>query len=172
MKNNNVVLIGFMGCGKTSIGKNLANTLELNFIDVDQYIENKMDRTIPEIFSKKGEQYFREVEKKAIETISEESGYIIATGGGAILNFENINNLKKNGTIIYLKAEIDHIYNNIKGDDNRPLLQTDNPYDTIKVLLTERENMYEKAADIIIDVTNRTIVDIVNCISNNLKEEL
>lgn len=162
----NIVLIGFMGSGKTTIGKDLAILKNCCFYDSDHELEKKLKTTIPEIFTSKGEAFFREEEVKVIEELSRINGCVIATGGGAILDKRNIEALRANGTLIYLKANYEHVYQNIQGKNDRPLLNTKDPLKTLKKLMKSRENIYEEACDYKVDVSNRSIPEIIN----NIKE--
>lgn len=166
----NIILIGFMGCGKTSIGNILACELGYSFIDSDEKIEEISQKSINQIFQIYGETYFRQLESSVIKNISKIDNQVIATGGGIIKSQINIYELKKNGLIIYLKASPEHIYNNLKEDNSRPLLQVDNKIETIKVLLNEREVFYEKYADIMVDVSNKDIETISQIIFNTIKD--
>ena len=142
----NIVLTGLMGCGKTTVGKVLKKILkDYTFIDIDDVIVDIEGMSIPEIFEKKGETYFREVEQNIIGELSEEEDLIIALGGGAFESGVNRKNLSENGMIFYLKASVDTLYNNVKGDTNRPLLNCDNPRGKLEELLKKREPNYMKA---------------------------
>lgn len=164
----NIVLIGFMGCGKSTIGKKLSKKLDYNFIDMDKHIEAAENMTIQEIFNKKGEAYFRKLEKNLIKNISEKKGgYVIATGGGVIKDYENINFLKKNGVLVYLKASPENIYRNIRYDNSRPLLNGGNKIEKIKKLMAERSGTYEKYAQITINMGGT-----VEMITNGIIKEL
>ncbi|MDK2918452.1 MAG: shikimate kinase [Candidatus Petromonas sp.] len=150
----NIVLIGFMGTGKTTVGKKVAEKISLSFIDSDEEIVKKSGMSINEIFNRFGEEYFRKIEGEVIEELSNLEGYVISTGGGIVKNQENILNLKGKGAIIYLNGSAKKIEENIKKDaDNRPLLKTDNVLNKIISLLEERKDLYRKAMDfeIIID---------------------
>ncbi|WP_066622101.1 chorismate mutase [Clostridium magnum] len=135
---NNIVLIGMPGCGKTTIGKIIAEKLNRKFIDIDEYIEKTNNATIPEIF-KNGEKHFRMLESKAVEELSKETNAILATGGGVIKNQENIEKLAKNGLIIFVDRPVDQIVSDVE-IQKRPLLK-----DGIKVvyqLFNERYDLY------------------------------
>ena len=152
MNNKNIVLIGFMGCGKTTIGKELAKNINFNFVDTDCLIENKENLYIEQIFNIFGEQYFRKLEKQVYIGVSNLKSSVISTGGGCVKDKENIYHLKKSGTIIYLKATPDQIYENIKHNDTRPLLKGKDKLNAIYSLLDEREHLYNKYADIVFDI--------------------
>lgn len=161
MKMSNLVLIGFMGTGKTTIGRKAARRLGMQFIDTDHEIERVTDMTVNDLFKKHGEIRFRSEEKAAVKRITRNDHQVIATGGGVVLNQENIETLRKNGIIICLSATDDVIYDRVKGKKNRPLLQTENPLETIKNMLAERKPLYEKA-DGVVETTGREVEDVVN----------
>ncbi|MCI8342760.1 MAG: shikimate kinase [Firmicutes bacterium] len=156
MKKTNIVLIGFMGCGKTSVGKKVGHKTGYKFIDTDVYIENSEKMAVSEIFAQKGETHFRRLEKELCLSLSEKSGHVIATGGGIIKSAENAENLKKNGIIVYLKASPHHINKNLFKDNSRPLLSGGNKKEKIKILMFERQLLYESTADITISVSNKS----------------
>jgi len=160
----NIVLIGFMGSGKTTVGRNLANELDFKFIDTDHLIESNTNMTISDIFKTYGEDYFRNLEKDVIKSISELRGYVISTGGGIVKYHKNILVLRKNGILFYLKASPDKIYNNIlKDSDNRPLLKG-SKYEKltkIRILLQQREGLYNSASDYTINTDLKDIREIV-----------
>lgn len=158
----NIVLIGFMGCGKTTIGEKLAYKLNYNFVDSDKQLQKEAGTNINDIFKLYGENYFRQLENSIISSIAKLKKQVIATGGGIIKNENNIRLLKKSGIILYLKASPEHIYNNIKNDTSRPLLQCEDKFGKIKELLNERENLYQIYCDIIIEVSNHSIDNIIN----------
>lgn len=165
----NIVLIGFMGCGKTTLGKKLSMKLKYSFIDTDRYIERKEGITVAQIFEEKGEAYFRGLEKNTVELLSKEYGNIIATGGGIIKNPENMRMLKQRGIIVYLKATPEHIFRNIGNDDTRPLLQGGDKLEKIRSLMEERRELYEKYADVTVSVSLGNVNHITERIARELK---
>ncbi len=167
----NIVLIGFMGTGKTVVGKALAEKLGLQFIDTDDLIEEEVKMAISEIFSKYGEEYFREIEKKVVEKISKLKNLVIATGGGMVVRPENIKNLKKNGVIICLTAEPEVILSRIKEETHRPLLRAGDPLKKIEELLAQREKGYRQAS-IIIDASNLSTEEIVSKILEKIRSSI
>lgn len=169
MTEKNIILIGFMGCGKTSIGKEIADRIQRSFIDIDYEIQCRTKMSINDIFEKYGEQYFRKIERNFCKIIAASSSNIISTGGGIIKDFSNISNLKINGALIYLKSTPEKIYKNIRYDDSRPLLNVDNKMCIIKKLLYERAPIYEKYADLIIDISSFKIEESAEYIINILK---
>jgi shikimate kinase len=146
----NIVLVGFMGSGKSLTSNNLAGALDRKVFSTDKLIEQREGRTITEIFRDSGEVYFRKIEKEVVKEVSGQTGIIIDCGGGAVLDSENLADLKKNGLVIYLSAPPERIYNNIKSQKHRPLLNVEDPKSKIGELLEARKSYYEKA-DIIID---------------------
>ncbi|MCQ2790224.1 MAG: shikimate kinase [bacterium] len=166
----NIVLTGMPGAGKTSVAKELSKHFaNFNVCETDLMIENLEKRTITEIFTQDGEEYFRKVEKDLIEKISKNNKQICSLGGGSFINEENITNLQKNSIIFYLKTDINTIYERIKNETQRPLLKTTNPKNTLNDLLTKREKQYNKA-DVIIDTTNKTLEEIAQEIIKEYKK--
>lgn len=142
----NVILTGMMGSGKTTVGKELATVLNYDFIDLDEVIENKYGK-ITDIFSQKGEKYFREIETQELKKFENQSNFVLSTGGGVILKDENIKILKDLGQVFYLSAKSETIYNRIKNQKHRPLLNTQNPKNTIEEILSKRLEKYEKSGE-------------------------
>ena len=163
----NIVLVGFMGTGKTAVGKELAERLKMKFVDIDDIIEEQQGMEITDIFAKKGEPYFRSVEKGVIKEVSKKTGLIIAAGGGAVIDEENVKNLKSGGIMICLTASPDKILERTKGYVHRPLLNVPDPKRRITELLEKRAQFYARA-DCQIDTTNLTIEEILQKISEML----
>ena len=159
----NIILTGFMGCGKTTVGIRLSYRLRRAMEDTDKLIEKEEGRTISEIFRTDGESFFRELETECLKKlIRTAKNMIISVGGGLPVREENRVLLKKLGTVIYLRASAETIYERTKHDTSRPLLQGDDPQGKIRTLLAAREKIYEDAADIVIDVDKKdfdTILD-------------
>ncbi|NLP46588.1 MAG: shikimate kinase [Epulopiscium sp.] len=168
MKKSNIALIGFMGCGKTTIGKNLAILLTYPFIDSDKEIEKQEGKSISAIFAHAGESYFRKVEKRIIEKIAKGQHQVIATGGGIIKSKDNICILQSTSILVYLRGSPEQIYKNIKDDKTRPLLQGKNKQQIINEMLEEREHLYKEAADLVISINNRSIKEIVDDIYDQI----
>lgn len=160
---DNLVLIGFMGSGKTTIGKEYAKRNQMNFLDTDAYIEKKAGKKISEIFKEDGEEYFRQLETSVLEELKNELNHtVVSTGGGMPLRRQNANRLKEIGKVCYLSAANQVIFERIKDNKNRPLLQCDNPYEKICKLMSERKPIYEKAADYCIDTNSNDINEVCN----------
>lgn len=152
----NIVLIGFMGAGKSAVGKLLSEKNKIPFIDTDKLIEKKESKSINDMFKEQGEPYFRKIEKEVIEEISIKEDTIISVGGGAVLDDDNVSNLKKNGLIVYLKAPFDILYDRIKESTSRPLLAVQKPEEEMQALLEARQMAYESVADFTVDVSKGT----------------
>ena len=134
-----------MGTGKTVCAKELSKRLNLKYVSTDELIEKKENTPISDIFAKKGEAYFRKLEKDAIKEASSFDGVVIDAGGGAVLYQENIDNLKKNGIVICLWADPEAIDKRTKGFSHRPILNVKKPLEKIKELLAVRKDFYERA---------------------------
>lgn len=161
----NIILIGFMGSGKTVIAKELSLRLKYHYLDIDHVIEKKFKCTIPDIFKIKGEAFFREAETQELSELKNKSKNIISTGGGIILKHENRQLLKSIGFIVWLKASPEVIYQRLKHNKTRPLLKTADKLTEIQNLLSARMPFYQSLADLEIDTTDKTISEIVNLIA-------
>lgn len=158
----NIVLIGFMGCGKTEVGKKLAAKLAMKYIDADETIEKTAGRSITDIFKQHGENVFRDLETKAIKCVAVLDHYIIATGGGAVLRPENVHELRSNGKLVYLAASPEAILRRLGEAKTRPILaQESNKLKKIKELLVHRVPFY-KECDFKVDTTFLTIDQVVD----------
>ncbi|MBI2486602.1 MAG: shikimate kinase [Deltaproteobacteria bacterium] len=163
----NIFLIGFMGAGKTSVARMLAKKLQLSFCDLDETIEKELGMKIPEIFSTYGEDFFRDAESKVLRSVAQRERQVIATGGGVVLREENWEVMEKKGVTIYLKAPAVVLYNRVKDNTSRPLLQVENPFDKVKELLSKRMSLYEKA-DLIVDTEHISPQEVVREIRKKL----
>jgi len=155
----NIVLVGFMGGGKTSVGKSIRDTLKMRLVNTDDLIEKKEGMSIAGIFAKKGESYFRKLEREIVKEISKSENSIIDTGGGVVINEDNVKDLKKNGLIFCLNATPEEILRRTKRYVHRPLLNVDDPLTEIKELLNKRKEYY-KRADYQIDTNGKSIEEI------------
>ncbi len=151
----NIVLTGFMGTGKTEVGRELAHLRGLKLIDIDTQIEKSEKMTINEIFRQFGEERFRDIETEMIEKVSREENVIISTGGGAVLRQRNMDALKRTGVVICLTAAPATILLRTSSTDERPLLQVENPLAKITELLHSRKPFYERA-DFMVDTEGKT----------------
>jgi len=141
----NIVLVGFMGTGKTAAAKLIASDLELEYVSIDALIAGKEKTDIKSIFSDKGEPYFRDLEKSIVKEISNKNGQVIDTGGGIVIDPENVIMLKKNGIVICLWASPGVVHKRTKHSEARPLLNVSDPEMRIKELLDSRREYYERA---------------------------
>ena len=178
---NNIIFIGYMGCGKSTVGCKMAEMLSMPFLDTDQWIEEKEGITISEMFAIKGEAYFRDLETECLKELLQKDGLlvpeettgpvedcigkrgqVISVGGGLPVREENQKLLKQLGKVIYLKAKPDTIYERLKGDTTRPLLQTEDPLQKIKDMLAVRDQKYLAAAHWVIEVDEKSIMEIIH----------
>lgn len=157
MKERNIVLIGFMGSGKSSVSKRLGELLKRAVFSTDSIIEEREKRPIAEIFAKSGESHFRKCERELVKELYGKTGVIIDCGGGIILDKDNVKDLKKNGIFFYLSGTPEFLFDKVKHQKHRPLLQVEDPLAKIKAMLKERGPLYEAAKDYTIVSTDRTI---------------
>lgn len=166
----NVILIGFMGCGKSSVALKLSYRMKQSMTDTDKWIEKKQGRTIKEIFAQDGEEAFREMETECLKSLKETArNQIISVGGGMPVKEENRSLMKEIGKVVYLRAKPETIYERVKEDKERPLLQCENPLERIQSLLEERKGAYEEAADLIVDVDDKNFAQILFEIERGLR---
>ena len=152
----NVILIGFMGCGKTTVGQLLARQLGFQFIDTDQLIIKKARRSIPVIFEEEGEAGFRLIESAVLDDLAAVEHAVIATGGGIITHPDNIRKLQSLGLVIWLNPPESVLFQRIMRNHDRPLVRTPNPRETVHELLALRRPLYTSAADLDVDVSDVT----------------
>ena len=164
----NIILTGFMGVGKTSVGTQLAKDLGFTFVDVDKLIEADQNLTITSIFSKFGEPHFREVEARIIGRVLTGEGQVVSTGGGAVIQDRNRKAFKKGGFVVCLTASPEVIYERIKHETHRPLLQTSDPKAKIKELLDSRAQFYAQA-DVCIDTSEQSVDDVIHAIKERIR---
>ena len=165
----NIVIVGFMGTGKTVSTIALSKQLGLRYVSIDKLIEKKENRPIADIFAKNGEEYFRKIESETVKEVSEEQGIAIDAGGGAVIKEENVKNLKKNGVIICLTARPDVILKRTKNQKHRPLLNVHDPKNKIEELLAARSQYY-KAADFTIDTSDLSVNEVAEEIKKIMHE--
>ncbi len=167
---DNVVLIGYMGSGKTTFGKAFAKQENMEFLDADEYIVKRAGKSIPEIFAEDGEEAFRSLETEVLVEFRDKLfNTVLATGGGMPLRKENARLLKEIGRVGYLTATSKEIYDRVKGDTNRPLLQGENPYEKICEMMKQRKPLYERACDVVIDTNSNDLEAIVMDMKKQLK---
>lgn len=155
----NIILSGFMGCGKTTIGRRLASAMHMKFVDMDLYIEKKMGMTVSEIFAQHGEAYFRALETETVKELAKEKHYVVATGGGTLMQPVNVEEFHRGGGEIYfLEVPLKALQERLKNDTRRPLLQTPDRNAVIERLLTERTPKYLASADMVVEAGAPTVV--------------
>ena len=173
MNHRNIILIGPMGSGKSTIGSIIAKRLNREFKDSDHYIEERTGVDIARIFDVEGEQGFRDRETNALSDLLKSSNRVIATGGGSILRQENQKMLKRDGYIIFLDTSVNQQMQRLARDKKRPLLQTENPRQKLESLFEERRPIYLKLADLSIETdrrfARRLATDIIKRLPDNLK---
>ena len=155
----NIYLVGFMGTGKTAVGLELAKKKKWPFVDLDELIELKEKRSIADIFSKKGETYFRKLERQALKEVAKEKEFVVSCGGGIVTNEDNIKTMKESGKIICLSASPEIILERVKGHTHRPLMNVTQPKKQIEQLLKLRAPFYAKA-DKVIDTSHLSVEEV------------
>jgi len=165
----NIFLVGPMGAGKTTIGRQLARLLKRNFLDSDREIEQRTGVNIPLIFELEGEVGFRARERTVIDELTQLPDTVLATGGGAILDLENRTHLAERGTVVYLETSVAQQLARTGRDRNRPLLQTEDPKRRLEELLAIRDPLYREIADITILTDGRSAIDVVNQIMRQIR---
>ena len=158
---SNIVLIGFMGTGKTSVGQRISEKLQMPMVDTDTIVETDNQMIIGEIFDRYGEDYFRNLENAAVHKASKYTNHIISTGGGVVLRIENLNLLRENGLLFCLRATPEEIFKRIKDESHRPLLIDSNPPNKIRRLLQKRQAQYQRIEHQI-ETTDLSIEEVTN----------
>ncbi len=167
---DNIILIGFMGCGKSSVGIRLSYQLRRTMIDTDKWIEQRQKKTISQIFQESGEEAFRQMETECLkELIRTADRQIISVGGGLPMREENHELLKELGRVFYLKVTPETVYERVKNDTTRPLLQVEDPMERIRTLMEKRAPVYEACADVILEASDMTLEEIAEKIERNGK---
>lgn len=163
--NPSIFLIGPMGAGKTTIGRQLARKLGMSFLDSDHVIEERTGADIALIFEKEGEDGFRKREQAVIAELSQEGNLVLATGGGAVLSAENRSALAQGGFVVYLHSDLNSLVERTSKDRSRPLLQsTQDPRSVLSSILQQREPLYRDTADFIVDTSNTSIRNVIQAI--------
>jgi shikimate kinase len=168
MQVQNIFLIGPMGAGKTTVGRQLADYFRKEFIDSDQEIQRRTGVDIPTIFEFEGESGFRQREQEVIEELTKQDEVVVATGGGAVINEANRKALSSRGVVIYLHCTVQQQFDRTHRDKNRPLLQTENPKEKLKSLMDERDPLYRQTADLLISTEGRNTQAVVQDIRKQL----
>lgn len=166
----NIIFVGPMGAGKTTIGRQTAKSLKRSFFDSDKEIEKRTGAPIPLIFELEQEEGFRNRESAMIEELLDRENIVLATGGGAVLRKENRQRLKDKGYVIYLCAPVDQLLQRTARDTNRPLLQTADPQKTIEDLLAIRDPLYRDVADVVFETNGFSVKQVVNKLLKIIKK--
>lgn len=169
-KLDNIFLVGLMGAGKTTVGRQLARQLGKRFVDSDHEIEMRTGVRIPVIFEIEGEAGFRKREEAIIDDLTMQSGIVLGTGGGAVLSSANRAHLTSRGMVIYLRGIPEQLYERTRHDKNRPLLQTDNPLAKLKTLFAERDPLYREVADIVVDTGRQSVASLTRQLKDKLDQ--
>lgn len=165
----NIVLIGFMGTGKTTISEYLKEAYGMDIIDMDQEIVDREKMSIPEIFAIHGEEYFRNLETNLLIELQQKKNTVISCGGGAALRERNVDEMKKNGRVVLLTASPEIIFERVKDSDDRPVLRGRKNVAGIAELMEQRRAKYEAAADLIISTDHKTVPAICEEMIKSLK---
>ena len=170
----NIILIGYRCSGKTVVGKTLARELGRAFLDTDTLIEENAGRSIEAMISTKGWEYFRETEKRVAEEVSRRDNLVIATGGGIVMDEQNVKNLKQNGWVVWLKGKPEVLKERMAEEQGagrmRPSLTGADPLEEIEEVLSARRPFYERAGDLVVDTSNLSIRDVAALIIKNLQK--
>jgi shikimate kinase len=169
-RGQSIVLIGFMGAGKSSTGKALARKTGLSRFDTDEMVSTRFGLSVTEIFARFGEQTFRDAETEALEQLSEATPAIIVTGGGIVLRPENVKMLRELGRVVSLEADEKTLFRRISRRPTRPLLQTENPRATLEELLRVRDPLYRAAADVRLDTSRLTHDEVADAILKGIEK--
>jgi shikimate kinase len=172
MRLTNIFLVGPMGAGKSTVGRQLAEALSLEFKDSDQEIQRRTGVDIPTIFEFEGEEGFRNRERQVIDELSGADGVVLATGGGSILSPDNRRDLAARGVVIYLQCSPEQQYARTSRDRNRPLLHTEDPLERLRGLMAERDPLYRQVADIVVSTERRGTASVVKEIRRRLESDL
>lgn len=170
---NNIVLCGFMGCGKSTVGRNIARKTGKKFLDMDSYIEKKAEMTVSEIFDKYGESGFRDMEHEACVELSQMQDLVIASGGGAFTFERNVQAFKGRDKIVLLDVPLDIIKYRLRNDKSRPLLQKPDRDKVMQELYEKRLPLYKNAADLIVSGKNtpvKTAFAVINAVNGAAKK--
>lgn len=169
MKGDNLILIGFMGSGKTSVGLRLSYRLRRPVEDTDKLIERREGRPVSDIFAQKGEAYFRKQETALLEELADRKyKCIYSVGGGTPVEPANRELLRRLGTVVYLRARAETVYERLKGDTTRPLLMCGDPLGRIRELMDERSGAYESCADIVLDVDRLEMEQVLDLVETQI----
>ncbi len=162
MGRSNIFLVGMMGAGKTTLGKALAQRMGHEFLDTDRVLVERTGVPVATIFEFEGEEGFRKRESAVLAEIAQREDCVIATGGGIIIAEENRRAMRESGTVVYLRARLENLWERTRHDTTRPLLATDDPRGTLEALLAQREPLYRDAAHVVVDIGAQSSSTLVN----------
>jgi len=165
----NIILCGFMATGKSSVGKRLAAMVSYDFLDMDAVIEAETGMSIPQIFSSRGEPAFRALESRLVERVAEQARYVVATGGGTIVDPQNLEKLKRSGVVITLTADVRTILLRVGSGEDRPMLKDGDRIERVRMLMEQRAQAYAQA-DIVLDTSSVSIDEVAQRIMDRLPE--
>lgn len=166
----NIVLIGFMGAGKTTVSDYLSTMFDMDIIEMDQEITDREEMSIPDIFATYGEEYFRDLETNLLVELQDRKNVIISCGGGTALRENNVAEMRKNGRVVLLTASPETIYERVKDSDDRPVLKGRKNVDGIAELMEQRREKYEAAADIVVQTDHKTVLQVCEELVQRLSE--
>ena len=166
----NIVLIGFMGAGKTTVSDYLSTMFDMDIIEMDQEITDREEMSIPDIFATYGEEYFRDLETSLLVELQDRKNVIISCGGGTALRENIVAEMKKNGRVVLLTASPETIYERVKDSDDRPVLKGRKNVDGIAELMEQRREKYEAAADIVVQTDHKTVLQVCEELVRRLSE--
>ena len=166
----NIVLIGFMGAGKTTVSDYLSTMFDMDIIEMDQEITDREEMSIPDIFATYGEEYFRDLETSLLVELQDRKNVIISCGGGTALRENNVAEMKKNGRVVLSTASPETIYERVKDSDDRPVLKGRKNVDGIAELMEQRREKYEAAADIVVQTDHKTVLQVCEELVQRLSE--
>ena len=169
-KTDNIFLIGFMGCGKSTVASKLNQMYGMHVVEMDQEISNRQKMSIPDIFEQYGEEYFRDLESALVKEITTSSEQVVSCGGGVVLRENNVIEMKKNGHIVLLTAKPENVLKRVEKNDDRPILKGRKTVKDIAELMGARREKYEEAADIIVATDDKSIEEISKEILERIKE--
>lgn len=166
----NIFLVGMMGAGKTTLGRALAQRLQLEFVDTDRLLVERTGVPVATIFEFEGEDGFRRRECALLAEVAEREGVVVATGGGAVLAEENRRVMRSHGTVVYLRARLESLWERTRHDTTRPLLATPDPRATLAALLEQREPLYREAAHIVVETGAQSATSLVTRVLTALRK--
>ncbi len=166
----NIVLIGFMGAGKSAVSERLSTVYAMKNVEMDQVIAEREGMSILNIFAAHGEEYFRDLETELLAEMQSHKNTVISCGGGAVLRERNIREMKRNGRVVLLTASPETVYERVKDSDDRPVLNGRKNVKGIKELMEQRRGRYEAAADIVINTDNKTVMQVCEELVHRLME--